>query len=68
MTVPQMRNAIYNAYPASKWQRRVLNMPDDQVIAVYYKLLNSGKLNPKPAPAKPQSFKPFVGKQLSMFD
>lgn len=44
-------------------------MSDDQVIAVYYKLLNSGKLDPKPPNnPNPQRFKPFVGEQLSMFD
>lgn len=68
MNVKQMRDAIYNAYPAPRWWRRVMNMHDDQVIAVYHKLLNSGKLDPKPALTNPHQFKPFVGKQLSMFD
>lgn len=45
-----------------------MNMQDDQVIAVYNKLLKSGKLDPKPAPPNNQRFKPFIGKQLSMFD
>lgn len=73
MTVPQMRYVIHDAYPSSKWKRKVLNMPDDQVIAVYHKLLNSGKLDPKPT--KPTTskqidipkFEPFIGSQLSIF-
>ena len=35
MTVAEMRCAIYDIYPGGIWHRRVENMPDDQVIAVY---------------------------------
>ena len=35
MTVAEMRCAIYDIYPGDIWHTRVINMPDDQVIAVY---------------------------------
>lgn len=40
-----MRLAILRAYDGPNWERKVRNMADNQVIAVYYSFLNSGKLN-----------------------
>ena len=40
MTVAQMRCAIYDIYPGDVWHRRVEDMPDDQVIAVYRSFQN----------------------------
>lgn len=44
MTTPQMRQAIKKAYSGDSWDRKVNNMSDGQVIAVYFRLLNDGKL------------------------
>lgn len=43
MSVQQMRAAIYDVYPGRKWKIKVQNMPDDQVVAVYYSFLEKGK-------------------------
>ena len=40
-----MRLAISYTYPGIKWQQRVSNMPDNQVCAIYYKFLESGKID-----------------------
>ena len=47
MSVEQMRNVILDAYSGDSWKLRVSKMSDEQVIAVYYKLLDTGKLNKK---------------------
>lgn len=44
MTVQQMRNLVYNAYPGSKWKARVTNMPDDQIIAMYHSLVKQWRI------------------------
>ena len=45
MSVEQMRCAISDAYKNSdNWKRKVLYMSDEQVIAIYYRFLNSGKI------------------------
>ena len=31
------RSFVKQMYPSDKWRRRVRNMPDDQVLAIYYK-------------------------------
>lgn len=42
-----MRSAILGAYDGYNWERKVRNMHDNQVIAIYYSLLEKGKLNKK---------------------
>lgn len=42
-----MRQIISDAYPGLKWKERVVNMSTNQVVAVYYNLLKSGKLEKK---------------------
>lgn len=44
MSIEQMRAAITKVYPGKKWSRRVANMPDNQVLVIYNRLLNAGKL------------------------
>lgn len=39
MSVEQMRSAIRNAYSGQRWSDRVDKMSDQQVIAVYFRLL-----------------------------
>ena len=57
MTVSQMRSAISNVYSGKGWKEKVSNMPECQVIAVYYKFLNEGKFNKK---SEPQEKKPLL--------
>jgi hypothetical protein len=47
MSVEQMRSAISSAYKSSSWQSKVSKMSDNQVIAIYYKFLNTNKFAKK---------------------
>ena len=38
MTVEQMRVAITKAYPGRRWENKVKDMPDPQVVTVYLRL------------------------------
>ena len=80
MTVAQMRCAIYDIYPGDSWHEKVNNMPDNQVVAVYYSLLARGVFTKRPTgldipihitvEAKGEDephFKPLVGEQLKLF-
>ena len=45
MSVEAMRAVLRKQYNgAYKWVNRVNNMGDGQVVAVYYRMLNSGQL------------------------
>ena len=45
MSVDQMRAVLKKQYGgAYKWITRVNNMSDSQVVAVYYRMRNSGQL------------------------
>ena len=44
VSIEQMRAAIAKVYPGEKWSRQVANMPDNQVLVIYNRLLNAGKL------------------------
>lgn len=44
MTNDQMREKVAQAYPGDKWRQKVNRMPDDQIIAIYYRLLKSGRI------------------------
>lgn len=45
MSVEAMRAVLKKQYNgAYKWVNRVNSMGDDQVVAVYYRMLNSGQL------------------------
>lgn len=45
MSVGAMRAVLRKQYNgAYKWVNRVNNMSDGQVVAVYYRMLNSGQL------------------------
>ena len=45
MTVQNMRDKLSQAYNgASKWVNKVKRMSDQQVIAIYYRMLNAGQL------------------------
>lgn len=44
MDVATMRRLVTAAYPGSGWARKVEKMPDDQIIALYYKFLAQKKI------------------------
>ena len=75
MTVAEMRCAIYDIYPGDKWHKKVENMPDNQVTAVYFRFLAKGQFSPTKdledkiveAIMDEQTFKPFIGEQLTLF-
>lgn len=69
VTVGFMRQKIAEVYDTMNWRDKVSKMYDDQVIAVYYKLLKSGKLNTVQKierPKTPEHHEKY--EQLNMFD
>lgn len=44
MTNDQMREKVAAAYDGDKWKQKVRRMPDDQIVAIYYRFLKSGKI------------------------
>jgi hypothetical protein len=48
MNVEQMREAIMYVYSSESWKRKVSNMPDDQVIAIYFDFNRKGYLEKPP--------------------
>lgn len=44
MTNDQMREKVAEAYSGDNWKLKVRRMPDDQIVAIYYRLLKSGKI------------------------
>lgn len=42
--ISKMREKISEVYSSDNWQKRVRSMPNDQVIAIYYKFLKKGKI------------------------
>ena len=44
LQISQMREKIREAYSGDSWAKRIRNMPNDQVIALYYKFLKQGKI------------------------
>lgn len=39
-----MRQAVMDAYGGTNWKKRVRQMPEHQIIAVYYSLKKQGKI------------------------
>ena len=37
VNIDYARSFVKQMYPSDKWRRRVRNMPDDQILAIYYK-------------------------------
>jgi len=62
MSIDQMRAELTKARPGPLWQHRVLCMPENQVVAVYYSFLRRGEFNKKPVKVKQEPV------QLSIFD
>lgn len=44
MTNDQMREKVAEAYNGEKWKQKVQRMPDDQIVAIYYRFLKSGRI------------------------
>lgn len=44
MTNQQMRSRVAEAYSGESWKDRVAKMSDGQIIAIYKRLLASGKI------------------------
>lgn len=45
MNMAEMRRLVISVYPGGDWARKVNNMPDHQVAAVYQRMLAAGKFN-----------------------
>ena len=60
MGVEQMREAIADAYLSETWKRKVSNMPEDQVMAIYFKFKEAGKLDRPPAKPKKKYVSPRI--------
>lgn len=43
MSIEQMRDAISKVHKSHWWKSKVANMPDNQVIAIYYSFLERGE-------------------------
>ena len=72
MTVQQMKDAISRVYNTASWRRKVANMYDDQVIAIYRDFSHRGVLDKVLRNERPQMFEKQKPKeeyqQLTMFD
>ena len=44
MGIEQMRTVILSVYPGDGWKQKVKKMKDNQVMAVYMRFLQEGKL------------------------
>lgn len=44
MSVEMMRHYVKEAYSGKAWKRKVSKMPDNQILAIYQRLLNDGKI------------------------
>ena len=65
MSVDQMREAITKVYPAERWQKKVAKMDDVQVMAIYFKFVQSGKLE-KPV-VVPRSYgRDYIREQMAL--
>ena len=47
MTVENMREAITGQYITSMWAAKVKKMPDEQVIAIYFRMAQDGQFEKK---------------------
>lgn len=64
MSVDQMREAITKVYPAERWQKKVAKMSEEQVMAIYFKFAQSGKLD-KPV-VVPRSYgRDYIREQMA---
>lgn len=62
MTPELMRKEIKKVYNNKKWSSKVDRMLDNQVMAIYFRMLKDGKFEKK------ESEKPQIGRQLTFND
>lgn len=48
--IEEMRHDISKVYLNTSWKKKVANMPDKQVMAIYYSFLANGKFGHVPKP------------------
>lgn len=39
ISIDQMRKVVADRYPGTSWKIKVKNMPDDQILAIYMRLI-----------------------------
>lgn len=44
MNPAKQREALRNVYPGAEWQKKVTDMSDEQVVAIYLRLKGQGKV------------------------
>ena len=44
MSTDQMRERVAQAYSGENWRKKVYRMSDNQIVAIYYRLLRQGKI------------------------
>lgn len=52
MTTVQMRKQISDIYNTPNWKKRVACMSEGQVIAIFFRFVNTNKFSNKPEPIK----------------
>ena len=57
MDVEQMRDFIADLYPYDKWKDKVARMPEDQVMAIYFRNKDKKPVEKK-RPTKPKKVEP----------
>ena len=65
MNVETMRREIAKAYTGDAWKRKVKNMPENQVVAVYHNFQKTGRFETNSA-TKPKGN--GFGRQLTLDD
>ena len=65
MNIENMREYISNAYPGRSWKARCNTMSTQQVVAVYYSIMNRKKPKPKVNRGKSKS---DPGYQFTIYD
>lgn len=76
MTIQQMKDAIVKVYDTASWKKKVENMYDNQVIAIYHNFLERGildKVMRKEKPVVPKlnrmpDYVPQEAEQMTIFD
>lgn len=77
MDICKMREFISKEYPGASWRNRVKKMRDNQVIAIYYKMLDNRRnkeiqskhvIRPRQHGKKDSMYRVQMYEQLSMFN
>jgi len=66
MTTDQMRSRLEKAYPGPRWRLRVMEMPDNQVVAIYKSMSETDRFTKKKRLKKEPGIAKAV--QLTIFD